>query len=54
MNVRSLGLGSPNALTAAFFSMAASAVPVTYTSDGTLAPITAFHRQISLQGDFAL
>jgi hypothetical protein len=40
MSVRNLLLGSAVALPAAVFSLAASAVPVTYTSDGTLGPIS--------------
>jgi hypothetical protein len=40
MSVRNLLLGSAVALPAAIFSLGASAVPVTYTSDGTLGPIS--------------
>lgn len=40
MTIRHMLLGSAIALPAALFSLAASAVPVTYTSNGTLGPIT--------------
>lgn len=40
MSIRQYLLGSAVALPAALFSLAASAVPVTYTSNGTLGPIT--------------